>query len=275
MDATQTRAMAPVLEVFASIQGEGAFAGEPQVLLRLAGCPLRCAWCDTPDSRRLVPGASARVDTADGPRRRPGWANPFQAACWVGEADPREPRTLSVTGGEPLLWPEFLLELCRLVRGRRLHLETGGGHPRTLERVIEACDHVSLDLKLPADLGPPGEVPPQELDEGRVAPTAERAPRDEGEWTAARRAALCLLADRDAATKLVVAGGRGRADYTPLLEDQAQRAPRLPLFLQPVTPQGGVQSPSTELLVDVAEDARDLGLVVRVLPQLHRALGVR
>ena len=41
---------APVLEVFASIQGEGAYVGEPQVFVRLFGCPFRCRWCDTPDA---------------------------------------------------------------------------------------------------------------------------------------------------------------------------------------------------------------------------------
>jgi len=50
MSAIQATIAAPVLEVFASIQGEGAYVGEPQVFLRLRGCPLRCAWCDTPGS---------------------------------------------------------------------------------------------------------------------------------------------------------------------------------------------------------------------------------
>ena len=44
---------APVMEVFASFQGEGLYAGEPQVLVRLRGCPLRCPWCDTPGSWRI------------------------------------------------------------------------------------------------------------------------------------------------------------------------------------------------------------------------------
>lgn len=36
-----------VSEIFESVQGEGASAGEPSVFLRLSTCNLRCTWCDT------------------------------------------------------------------------------------------------------------------------------------------------------------------------------------------------------------------------------------
>ena len=55
----RTKVVAPLLEVFASVQGEGAYVGEPQVLVRLRGCPLRCRWCDTPGSWGLGPRARA------------------------------------------------------------------------------------------------------------------------------------------------------------------------------------------------------------------------
>ena len=82
-----TRVEAPVMEVFASIQGEGRYAGEPQVFVRLHGCPLRCRYCDTPGS--WDPGGTrARVALPGATRREPALATPFQTACWIAEVEP-------------------------------------------------------------------------------------------------------------------------------------------------------------------------------------------
>lgn len=262
LDEPESRASAPVMEVFASIQGEGAYVGEPQVLVRLRGCPLRCRWCDTPASWTLHERNRARI-AASVERTEPPWATPFQAACWIAEVEPGAPRTVSVTGGEPLLWPEFLVGLRPMVKPRRMHLETAGAHPRALARVIDAFDHVSLDLKPELDLDAPVEL------EGH-----EASPRTRAEWRTAREACLTLVQGRDACGKIVVSGERVAEDFLPLFDELERCAPDLAVYLQPATPFGRSTAPSAALVATVCEMARDRDLLVRVVPQVHRFLGV-
>jgi organic radical activating enzyme len=204
------------------------------------------------------------VATPAGTERHAGWATPARACEWVAAAEPGVPRTISVTGGEPLLWPGFVRALRAAAGGRRVHLETAGAHPEALAEVLASVDHVSLDLKLPADLEEPVPVPEAE---GAV-------PHGEFAWAAVRARTLDLLRGRDACLKLLVAGGRRAQAFTPLLDEVRARAPELPLFVQPVTPANGVRAPDPATLVEVAELARARGLAVRVVPQIHRLLGV-
>ena len=69
MSPKPAHAAAPVMEVFASFQGEGLYVGQPQVFLRLAGCPLRCRWCDTPGSWATRMDGQARIETPEGTAR--------------------------------------------------------------------------------------------------------------------------------------------------------------------------------------------------------------
>src|SRR5215470_10942873 len=91
-----------VSELFVSFQGEGLHAGRRHLFVRLGGCPLRCRYCDTPES--LVPVAACRILGPDGAHERP---NPFTPAAvdaavtrLAGVAPPLH--ALAVTGGEPL-----------------------------------------------------------------------------------------------------------------------------------------------------------------------------
>ncbi len=74
-----------VTELFASIQGESTWAGCPCGFVRLAGCNLRCVWCDTAYS--YVPGATMTLSEIVEAVQQ--WRLPL----------------VEITGGEPLLQP--------------------------------------------------------------------------------------------------------------------------------------------------------------------------
>jgi 7-carboxy-7-deazaguanine synthase len=51
-----------ISETFASVQGEGSLVGSASFFIRLDGCPLRCAWCDTPYALAGDAGRAMSVD---------------------------------------------------------------------------------------------------------------------------------------------------------------------------------------------------------------------
>ena len=91
-----------VAEVFYSMQGEGVTAGTPAVFIRLAGCNLRCRFCDT--KYAWSGGREVTVDELVG-------------EVLKYEEEIRRRAHIVITGGEPLLQQEALRELVfKLIR---------------------------------------------------------------------------------------------------------------------------------------------------------------
>jgi 7-carboxy-7-deazaguanine synthase len=96
-----------VSEIFLSIQGEGTRAGRPCVMVRLAGCNLRCHWCDTTYAQ-----SGGRQMTADE---------------ILHDVAQHQCKLVELTGGEPLCQPASLGLLSRLCdQGYETLLETNG-----------------------------------------------------------------------------------------------------------------------------------------------------
>lgn len=117
-----------VCEIFLSIQGEASRAGLPCAFVRLSGCNLHCAWCDTRYAREG--GSEMTVDEV--------LARLGEYAC----------RRVEITGGEPLCQPGSLELMRRLCDdGWEVLLETNGSLDIAPvdERVVRI-----VDFKCPA-----------------------------------------------------------------------------------------------------------------------------
>ncbi len=117
-----------VSEIFYSLQGESRTVGWPTVFIRLAGCPLRCTYCDTEYA--------------------------FQGGEWMSFDDILRqcavfhPRYVTVTGGEPLAQKNCLALLQRLCDdGYAVSLETSGALDIT---AVDLRVTIVMDLKTPS-----------------------------------------------------------------------------------------------------------------------------
>ncbi len=118
-----------VAEIFHSLQGEGVSTGMPTLFVRLAGCNLRCSYCDTAWAREEEAGREMTVSEILAQLRK--WD--------CGE--------VIVTGGEPLRQPGVLSLLVELLTtGYRVTLETNGSYNLT---PVPAAVVRSLDIKTP------------------------------------------------------------------------------------------------------------------------------
>lgn len=245
-------ATAVVSETFVSLQGEGTHVGRRHLFVRFAGCPLRCQWCDTPGS--LLPVATCRVYGPDGVEVHPNPLDRDGLDAIVDRLAAAAPplHALALTGGEPLAQVGFL-EAWLPARRTRLPvlLETAGIFPDRLARVLPLIAIASLDVKCPSNSG-------------------ERPLWDEH----AACIAAAVAAGVETYVKMPVDGATSDAD----VEHGARLAAAgpVPLFLTPIAgappATAGIDAAGLDRVHGVASRVHD---DVRVMPQLHKVLGVR
>jgi organic radical activating enzyme len=229
---------ARIIEVFPSIQGEGIYVGQAHLFVRFWNCNMGCHYCDTdylgPSVEYTQEELSADVQFF---LQREG---PFDA--------------VSLTGGEPLLWWRFLRQWLPWAKGigQRTYLETNGTLPMALQEVVPWIDTIAMDLKPPSA-------------------TADRAMwREHEEFLR-----IGTQAGRDLFVKIVVTRQTRDNELQQAFQLVAKIDARIPVVLQPVTPWGFVQeSVDEDQLARWCLRAEEILTDVRIIPQVHRMLGV-
>ncbi len=119
-------------EIFHSLQGEGYHTGTASVFIRLSGCNLHCAFCDTRHEQGTMMSLPEVVE---------------QVMRY-----PLAP-LIVLTGGEPSLWiNDELVDGLKLMTGKRIAIETNGTCP-----LPHGIDWVTLSPK--TGIGNSGDEP--------------------------------------------------------------------------------------------------------------------
>ena len=141
--------MHQLVEIFASLQGEGRNAGRPVVFVRFAGCNLACPWCDT-DVRPRFTLSTKEI---------------------VSEVRSHRLKSVILTGGEPTIQPRMDGLVNALKRaGMWIGVETNGlASPGWLGRVdYVACSPKFEYFKRYVEPGCGGDAPLDRANEVRI-----------------------------------------------------------------------------------------------------------
>lgn len=242
---------APLEEIFYSIQGEGFLAGAPFLFVRLSGCNIRCAFCDTPAALRK--SAEVRIIRSGGIETCPNPVSAEQAAEIIRGF---RAKRVSFTGGEPMLHAEWIEKVIELLPECYFLMETNSTLAKSVTpALIERIDEWSADIKLPT-------------------PTGLDCMGLHREFYSALKGSkkLTLKAVHTPETPL----SEIKLAFS-LAKEYSHCAASLGLILQPATiegPQGSHADvgPYFETLCRMAEEAP---FEVRILPQIHRFLRVQ
>lgn len=134
--------IAKIKEIFSSIQGEGLYIGTKQLFIRFCSCNLKCNYCDTSFMPKKTDN---RADYFE--------FTPEQLCEYITKNfNMSTINFISLTGGEPLLWVDFLKEFMPMIK-TKFYLETNATITENLEKILPYTSVIAADIKLPSCSG--------------------------------------------------------------------------------------------------------------------------
>jgi len=233
---------ANLIEIFSSVQGEGKYLGYRQIFVRLAGCNLNCAYCDT--NFKSTEFCNVENNFIKNP------VEVAQVVEIIKNLSAKVPiHSVSFTGGEPLLHYKFIGEVARQLKGFKIFLETNGILVNELEKIFDCVDIISMDIKLPSVV--------------------------EENFFNYHKKFLQVAAKKDLYVKIVISAETSDEEFDAAINLIAETSPEIMLILQPVTPVGKIQEADAEKILSLQARALKILKDVRVIPQTHKLIKVR
>jgi organic radical activating enzyme len=205
-------------------------------------------YCDTP--KDWGPQSKCRVESKPGEFVE--YDNPFSSEQLLSVIKLYERvHSVSLTGGEPLLYAKFIKELKP--SKFPLYLESNMTLPEGAREIKDVVKYVSGDFKLKNQCDFKGHYDKYFND------------------TARSFSILRHTSFRDCFCKIIVSSDIDKEDFMHAL-DQVKGC-ITELILQPVTPTGGVEAASPKQLLELQDKALEIVETVRIIPQTHKMWG--
>jgi organic radical activating enzyme len=229
---------APIAEIFFSYQGEGIYIGKPQVFVRFSGCNLKCDYCDTKTNRKKYLSVNEIVQKIDKLSKKH-----FQPGSKID-------KNVSLTGGEPLLYAEFLKKLLPVLKKKKytIYLETNGTLPIELKKINKWVDTIAMDIKLPSAC-------------------SKDFFKEHKQFLITGKAGIFV--------KLVLTSKSKPGEIEKSVKLVKSVSSKIPFIFQPATPVIGCKTITPFLLYNLADKSRKHLDFVTILPQMHKIWKIR
>lgn len=231
-------------EIFTSIEGEGILFGTKTMFVRLAGCPLKCHWCDTPYALPMDSGSDYSIDE-------------------VKEliSNSLHPNTYKVnfTGGEPLVQHEAVIELAKFVRqkGIKTYLESACYDTARFAKVLPHIDLIKVEFK---------------LKDSKVVDEKHYGSLLESELDCLK---LAIGNGKTTYIKVVVTNLSSLKEFKELVHEVFRAAKPAEIAGFIIQPSYKIDEPTLDVLFGFYDAIYPVYDQVRVVPQLHKVIGVR
>ena len=231
-------------EIFTSIEGEGILFGTKTMFVRLAGCPFRCHWCDTPYALPMDSGSDYSVEEVKEIISKSLQPNTYK---------------INFTGGEPLVQYEAVIELAKFVRqkGLRTYLESACYDAVRFAKVLPYMDICKVELK---------------LRDSKIVNEKQYRNLLKNELECLRQA---VSSCKTTYIKVVVTNSSNLKEFKEIVREVFRIAKPSELAGFIIQPSYRIDEPTLDVLFGFYDTVYPMYDQVRVIPQLHKIIGAR